>query len=428
MKRYFFSLSVGLMMCAAMCVSCSDDDNNGSKTGAQEDDMEKAYVETQAVDVNGHIAVPSKYEAMNGLNNDFSWRIYSYIAPKEAGNSDNMLLSPYSLAVDLAMLSNGADGETLNELKEFLAFGDYSTDEINDYFAVLTRGLAQVDPATTFLSANALWHSDDISVKKAFSSTLESWYKAEIHAATMRTESTLDEINNWANSNTNGMIDKFFENVGTIPDVAALLNAVYLKAAWTHPFTESMTTDGSFNTANGETAETKYFAGRNEQAVFLPFGQYQRFDMFFILPNETATMASVISEMEESWGELAGNATQKNVRISLPKFSAEYVSTWNDCMTAMGCSKIFSPESADFSSFSSSGDIYIDVVKQKAKLVLDENGVECAAATGSSELSSGGEEAKAISLTFNRPFLFGLREASTGVILFMGCVNNAAAE
>lgn len=452
MRTRYISFILGLGIMAFLSVSCSDDDtvketnvdqevvadaSDDDEEAAGEEGEEREYIETRVIDDDGNIAIPSDYEAMNGLNNDFSWRVYSYIASHETDNAKNLLVSPYSLAVDLAMLANGASGETLDELKSFLAFGDYSIDDINDYFAVLTRGLSQVDTTTSFTSANALWYAQRFPIRKEFSSTLRSWYNAEVHAAKMKTENTLDEINNWVSSNTNGVIEKLFNSVDEIPDVAALLNAIYMDANWTVPFEESLTSNMYFTTANGGTVKArfmmdewklKYFAGNNEQVIFRPLGDGQKFDMFFILPNKKTQMADVIAEMEDSWTDMVKNSELEYVRAFLPKFSASYDSNWSDCMANMGCTKLFSKQQADFSSMTSSEGMYVSDIMQRANIIVDESGVVCAAVTASIWASSSGEPRKTIRLTFDRPFLFGLREASTGVILFMGCVNDPSAK
>lgn len=172
MKAKLFNSIFMTAMLAILCVACSSDDE-------EKVDANKAYVEKTVVNNDGSIAIPSNYQAMNEQNNDFTWRIFSYMANANTDNKDNMVISPYSLAVNLAMLNNGVAGQSQSELKKVLSFGNYSVDDINNYFAVLTRGLAQVDGSTTFASANALWYSQDITLKKAFSSTLESWYKRD---------------------------------------------------------------------------------------------------------------------------------------------------------------------------------------------------------------------------------------------------------
>lgn len=426
MKTNLFKGIIVTTVMVTLCVACSSDDE--AKV-----DESKAYVEKTVVNNDGSIAIPSNYQAMNEQNNDFTWRIFSYMASENTDNASNMLISPYSLAVDLAMLNNGAAGKSQSELKQILNFDGFSVDDINNYFAILTRGLAQVDGSTTFASANALWYDESITMKKAFSSTLESWYKAETHASAMKTQQTLDAINLWASNNTNGMIEKFFKNIDEIPDVATLLNAIYLKSAWEKPFSESQTYVDNFIQAGKSNVDAHYMQqtnymnyakGNSEEIVFMPLGDKSKFEMFFALPNKNVSLASAIDDLQTSWSEITSTATEKAIMISLPRFTSEYESQWKDCLQSMGCTKIFSLSDADFSSMTSTQDVYVDNIKQKTKMTVDEGGVECAAVTGSQYATSSGDPLVYVEIKYNRPFVYGLREKSTGVILFVGYVNN----
>lgn len=434
MKNVLFKGLLGTMIMACLFLSCSSNDDENNQNGTETADESKTYVEQAVLNSDGSIAIPSDCQAMNEKNNDFSWRVFNYIASQSnANSSDNVVISPYSLAVDLAMLNNGAAGESQAEIKQFLAFGNYSVDDINNYFAVLTRGLTQVDASTTFTSVNALWYDKNISLKKAFSSTLESWYKTESYAAEMRTQQTFDEINSWASDNTNGMIEKFFDNIQEIPDIAALLNAFYLKSPWQYPFNKDLTASGDFYLSDGSTVSAdfmhnatclNYVRGDKESVVFLPMGKNGKMDMFFALPNDGVSIASTVADLQSSWSKLSSAAKKTDVMIDLPRFSSEYVSKWEECLMSMGCTKIFSESEADFSNMTTKKGVYVSRIKQKAKINVAEGGIEFAAVTGTSMITTGDEDVTYKKLKFNRPFVFGMREKSTGVIIFVGCVNN----
>lgn len=415
-------------------LSCSSNDDENVPSGNESADGVRTYVEKAVLNADGSIAIPSEYRAMNEKNNDFTWRIFNYVASQKAAeDGSNMVISPYSLAVDLAMLNNGVAGDSQSELKQFLAFGDYSVDDINDYFAVLTRGLLKEDASTIFTSANAMWYDTNFSIKKAFSSTLESWYKAETHAAEMKSQQTLNDINKWVSDNTNGMIEKIFESVDEIPDASTLLNAIYLKSPWKSEFDSYLSRNDDFFLSDGTAVTVKYMhdctefsyaKGNKESVVFLPLGENGMFDMFFALPESGVSVAAAVADLQSSWTAICSAAVPTEVILNLPRFSTEYEYKWEDCLASMGCTKIFSPMEADLSNMTDAKNAYVSKIKQKTNITVNEGGVECAATTGTGILTSGGDSIHAVDLSFNRPFVFGLREKSTGVILFVGCVNN----
>lgn len=249
----------------------------------------------------------------------------------------------------------------------------------------------------------------------------------------MKTQQTLDAINTWASNNTNGMIENFFKSIDEIPDVATLLNAIYLKSAWTEPFNDIFTSDDNFTRTNKSNVVApfmhqamflNYAKGSKEEVVFMPLGDKGDFEMFFALPNKGTSLTSVVDDLQASWSEIASSATEKAVIIYLPRFTAEYESTWEECLQSMGCTKIFSPREADFSAMTSVEGVYIDGIKQKAKMKVNEEGVECAAVTGTQSATMGDDPIQYTEVKYNRPFVYGLREKSTGVILFVGCVND----
>ena len=67
--------------------------------------------------------------------------------------------------------------------------------------------------------------------------------------------------------------------------------------------------------------------------------------------------------------------------------------------------------------------LYISKVVHQANIDVDETGVEAAAATAVIGSTGGGPSPlKTITLRFDRPFLFLVRDVETGAILFMGRV------
>ncbi len=117
-----------------------------------------------------------------------------------------------------------------------------------------------------------------------------------------------------------------------------------------------------------------------------------------------------------------GQLEQREVDVYLPKFKFDTNYPLADALMAMGMTAAFSPDSANFSGMlarkASRDRFYLNSVLHQTVIDVDENGTSAAAATeGSFDL---GETPFIPTFRADRPFLFLIRERSTGAILFIG--------
>lgn len=403
-------------------------ENTTEKESESEEDKDSLTIPINVIDDEGDIDVPDDYKAMNDINNAFSWKLFAYKVRQEA-EKKNVLASPFSMATYLAMMDNGAAGTSRDELTKLLGFDGYDIMAVNLYYNIMTRGVVEVDPSVKFTSCNGLWYASEMAPKSDFIGTLQSWYGAETKVTDLTSQTTLEEINSWVREKTEGMIEKIYYNVEQMPYPFALLNAVYLKAAWMEAFDESLTMEYKFETISGNSVKPEfmwklsikqlYYKGDNFAATFIPLGDNAKMDAFFILPDEGVGLATMVDHLADSWADITSKADSTDLTMGLPKFDISYSSTWTDYMASMGCSDIFDPTKADFTPMSDMSELTFPETKQIVRFIANEKGVEGAAVTGSMWSSSGDDIP---SLLFDHPFFFGVREKSTGVILFMGCV------
>jgi serpin B len=111
---------------------------------------------------------------------------------------------------------------------------------------------------------------------------------------------------------------------------------------------------------------------------------------------------------------------QEPTLVFLPRFQVSYETTLNDALTEMGMGLAFTPQAA-FPEMAAEN-IWIDWVRHRSWLTVDETGTEAASATVV-RMKKGGNQM----LRFNRPFLYAIRDTGTGIILFMGTVNDPSA-
>jgi serpin B len=114
--------------------------------------------------------------------------------------------------------------------------------------------------------------------------------------------------------------------------------------------------------------------------------------------------------------------------VSLPKFTLEYGIRLNDVLKALGMAEAFDPCRADLSNMfpGGPGSFWIDDVRHKTFIDVNEEGTEAAAATsvGIGGVTSAGPPR----ILVDRPFLFAIRERFSGTILFLGKIMNPVAD
>lgn len=362
--------------------------------------------------------------AVRDASNRFGFDLLGTIlddAPEETH-----FLSPLSASMALGMALNGADGETFEAMRSTLRFGDLSEEAVNESYRGLVDLLRDLDPTVSVELANAVWHREDLVPRSAFVSRVEEHFDAAVEGLDFADPSAPDVINGWVADATNGRID---EMVGaSIPSnvVALLLNAVHFDAAWTEPFDPDATEAATFRAASGE-EESVDFMHREEtlpyrgtstyDAVELPYGG-EAYAMTVVVPREETTPADVVDVLADGgWGELVEGLSPQRVRVFLPRFELAWERTLNDDLSALGMEVAFLPGSADFTRMFENAAPWVDEVKQKSFVRVDEEGTEAAAVTSVTVVDSAPPTVRA-----DRPFLFVLRERLSGTILFVGAV------
>ncbi|HCM20585.1 MAG TPA: hypothetical protein DIC46_07365, partial [Porphyromonadaceae bacterium] len=362
----------------------------------------------------------------------FAFEFFAHVFDEERADKDaNFMVSPFSLSMALAMTWNGADGETKKAMQETLKMDAYSDEELNAYYQKMKDALLKTDPSTKLSIANSIWTNQFVSIKPAFIDVNKKYYDAEVQAVDFSDVKTKDRINRWASDNTNGLIQSVLDKTQR-EDLMYLLNAIYFKGIWTSKFDAKNTSKKLFTQEDGtrkevdmmhQTAEFNYTADETVQAVQLPYGN-QAFSMLVLLPQEGKQLQDVVPVLKEGdyWAHFTSGLHNAEVELSLPKFKTEYSKRLNDILIdKMGMGIAFS-NAADFSRMSDQ-DANISFVKQDTYIGTDEEGTEAAAVTvvGIIETSLPVQPEKVV-FNANKPFVYVIKENSTGAVLFMGTV------
>lgn len=383
-------------------VSCNNDDDfyNDQGTG------EKVKIE---LDVQQRV--------IQKKGNDFANRLMAHVIKE----NENALVSPLSLQVALGMLANGANEQACNEISATLGLQDYSLYELNRYHQVVMGGIInEQDPKVELALSNSLWLSKNLTAKENFINNLQTYYGASLNSIDFsKAEQAKREINSWANEATKGMIKDLQLPVST-STAFVLSNACYFDGQWFSPFDKKDTFADFFTTEYGNVQKvsmmhkhewTIYTENENYQLVYLGFGNAS-FGIMFVLPKEGKNIKEVLPSID--W-DISNITHTNNVDLSLPKFKMEILTELNKTLQDMGIRTVF--ESNSFPNISDN--LALAWAQQNACFEIDESGVKASTVTSVEglEQSSGPTN---VTMKIDRPFLFAIRENSSGALLYMG--------
>ncbi|HKL07505.1 MAG TPA: serpin family protein, partial [Bacteroidales bacterium] len=332
------------------------------------------------------IELTPESKAMVSSDNQFGIKLFKRMIIEESDK--NLMISPLSISQALLMTYNGSAGETKTAFEETLFLSDLTTDEINRAQKELVKALLEVDPAVTISVANSIWHRQGFPVNPEFIKVNQDFYDAEVREAAFD-QSTVDLINRWVAIKTHGKIDQIVEQIDPSL-VMFLINAIYFNGNWKYKFDESNTTNYDFNLSNGSKVNVPFMNQEVTARLMLhddftildlPYGR-GNFSMLIFLPDADKTIDDVMAVWNtENYNQWLGNFEAMNVEVSIPKFKFGYAKKLNDFLQSMGLSVAFDPDNADLSNISETMQLYIDFVKHKSFIDVNEKGTEAAAVT-----------------------------------------------
>lgn len=367
-------------------------------------------------------------EAINKTGIDLFLRL------AQANAGSNLNLSPYSLETALAMLYAGARGQTAAQMAQVLNFLPAS-DAIHADFAALLQALQAEgsSPGDQLSTANAIWVQQGFPINAEFTQLLQSDYGSAVKPVDFMdyVEQARQTINSWVSQQTQGMILDLIPGGALNPANTRLVltNAVYFNAEWSEPFDASQTNTQWFEVAPGQsvrasmmhqTSSFGYYAGGNFTALSKNYTGGNQ-SMVILLPNQTTGLASfeqsLTADNLTTW--LSQMQTQQ-VAVSLPSFQAQQTLNLGNELSSMGMPLAFTGE-ADFSGIAPQP-LNISQVLQKVAVNVSEEGTKAAAATAITISICGFSPPLSPPIEFNadHPFVYLIRDNSTGAILFMG--------
>jgi len=343
----------------------------------------------------------------------------------EESNGENYLISPYNIEIALNMLREGALGNTKDEIDKVIGNRKINDVSIKDKLNI----------------ANGVFIKNQYKndVKEDFTNILKNNYHAELLYDDYETPTV---INNWVKEKTNNMIDNLLDS---IPErfVLGLASALALDIKWDSEFECINTVEEEFIKADNSKMKVEmmhqtykynnasYFTLSDAKGIILPYKKEldnnNELEFVGILPNQNV-QEYVNSLTEEKINDIYNNtkvASDKlHINLSLPRFTYSYdVKDLSNVLKNMGIKSAFDPNAANFKRMISK-DVYVSTAIHKTKIELNEVGTKAAAVTyfGMEANGLAPQDFEEINITFNKPFVYMIREKNTGEILFFGTV------
>lgn len=350
---------------------------------------------------------------------NFSFDLFKGLVTKD---NENDLVSPLSAGLCLAMMANGADGNTKTQMENVLGM---DVDTLNKALFVYVDSLYSSKDCKVEI-ANSIWFKDEgFKANDEFLQTNADWFDAQIYAAPFDTR-TVKDINNWCKKHTDGMIDKIMESLDK-DSVMVLINALLFDAKWDEKYENKNVTDGIFNNYDESTRMLKMLSSE-EDTVFVdenaigfakPYKE-GKYSLVALLPDENTDIYDYINELNgEKWMKIWRARLEGKVNAIIPEFSYEQNMNLNEILQSLGMTDMFDPQKADFSKAGEARDnIYCSDVRQKTFIEVSRNGTKAAAITFG-DMKMGFIPAE---IRLDRPFVFGIVDNNTGLPLFVGAV------
>lgn len=426
-------------------LSCSGDDDNISRI-TEPDEMEsRYYIKNQKKltligdDASGfdgsvydrNVLTESEASALDGIN-AFSIELFKQLEVEEFKKGENVFVSPFSVQQVLAMIANGANDQTLEEIYKVLGHEGTLAD-YNSANRMLLNLIKNNDNGSSMEISNSAWIDYTLPVFRAFRTNIQNYFDSDILGVDINADDAGKILNSWCSDKTHGLIDKIVDD-GPLASKLVLANAVYFKAAWSDSFDKKLTSKETFYNINNRTSQVdmmrwnqplyaNYASSDYMDIISIPF--VNKYNMMICLPKSKSGLELCIKNLSEiEWKEMNGSMTKTLVDLSLPKFKTNADIDLVEIMKAMGIKKVFT-ESGSLSCLSTTP-LKTDDFRQKSVIDVDEDGTEAAAVTYIGEKSAGvpSDVDKAIEFHVDHPFMYSIIDSSTGTILFMGSVKN----
>ena len=350
--------------------------------------------------------------------NDFTFEFFNSLDDQE-----NILFSPTSIKTAFAMAYEGTGGTTQTEFEKVFNF----TESNADFLAEIKRlkKVAQI--------SNSVWIQDDFKILASYIKSLKTKFNSEPYHTDFEKdpEGSAKKINGWIEKSTNGMIKKMLTRDMVEEYKLAIVNAIYFKQNWKKKFNKGATKKIDFTNVDRTITEVDMMhaldhynatEGRNEKVIELQY-EDNKTSMVIILPHKMKNYKMNL----KVYNNLSAKLVQQKVMLDLPSFTHETPTfKLKGYLEKTGLISSFT-DSANFERIRKERDLTIGAALHKAKIIVNEEGTEAAAATviGVIQVSTSvsAPPPPILEIKVNKPFYYFIKDKESNTILFMGRMN-----
>lgn len=388
-----------------------------------------AYLALSCFSLTSSFCLPLQCATAESSNLSFALNLYKELSKGEG----NLFFSPYSIEMALALAYGGAKAETAKQIADALYFRGDGQELLQHFAESQTRlNSLETDGKISLSVANSLWPDKAYQLRPDYVQSSKKRFNAEITPLDIanHTDASRNLINLWVDQATKSKIKDLIPSGGLSPATKlALVNAIYFKGKWEHAFNPQRTKDGDFHVTEGKVVPAKfmhafeefpYFENEALQAIDLGY-QGDAVTMLLLLPKVANNLEKIEASLDTSKiSEIQDGLNSVNVALSVPKFSSESSFEISQALQRLGIRDAFNPQRANFSGITDDPNgLFIGSAIHKAVVEVTEEGTEAAAATALI-MRAGAAPTKNIVVRADHPFLYLIREKSSGAILFMG--------
>ncbi|MEM1450007.1 MAG: serpin family protein [Planctomycetota bacterium] len=385
--------------------------------------------------------------AANGLAS-FAFDLHR--ASEGGAGSPNTFVSPWSIWTALAMLSEGAKGETRDEIASAMGLAAGGGDALTAGAGDLRERLARAGRGreVSISTADALWLDEGFDASPDVVASLRRAFDAEVARLGFAKdpEAARKHINGWVEKRTKGRIEDLMpkDSIDRATELV-LTDAIHFEGSWLHAFDRERTAPDAFTRADGTQVSAPFMhleenerfavgrvedenAGISASAVEMPYVG-ERTSFVAIVPDQPDGLGALERWMTaERLQRMVGGLDRRRIELVVPKMKLEPRLELTEPLQALGVRAAFAAGRADLSGFSSTErrDLVVTSAVHAAFLEVDEEGTEASAATGFAVGRAMAPAGPSV-VRLDRPFLFLIRECTAGTVLFLGRMGDPTA-
>ncbi len=345
----------------------------------------------------------------------------------------DVVVSPLSLQLALALLREGASGTVAEEIDT--AAGLTGSQAVADLRALLARyegDVAGIDPdeppATPLVHvADSAFLQQGYPIGAEFLERVAAYHDAQLYQVDFMGGNPKPVLDAWVAEETGGLLTEC--PAVTTPDTRVVLtDTVTFGATWASQFAPEDTFDGPFTRGDGTSVEVPlmhqtmtvpYAASDGWVAVELPYTD--GFAMRLALPTTGDTLTAA------RWADVHGaldNASGTDLVLVMPTWTNDTTIDLTDALADLGLASLTNPRGGLDGVFPSA---FVSAIAQGATITVAEKGTVAAAVTAIS-LDAGAAAPPELVVRLDRPFEYQVVHSGTGLVLFAGRVADPSAD